>query len=128
MDGILKSSNGGKKMNLEKMLMNCVVRHLTTRGGNKAVDQLVTSFKNEEGTRTELVKFQSYKSMILMINYKTHTMTFGDDWDYSRTTSKYLHQFLLEELRLNLTTQEIRKALETGKLETPHQIWTVKGE
>ena len=115
-------------MNLEKMLMNCVVRHLTTRGGNKAVDQLVTSFKNEEGTRTELVKFQSYKSMILMINYKTHTMTFGDDWDYSRTTSKYLHQFLLEELRLNLTTQEIRKALETGKLETPHQIWTVKGE
>lgn len=38
--------------------------------------------------------FQSYNSMIVEWNKKTNTITFGRDWNYSSTTSKYRNQFL----------------------------------
>jgi hypothetical protein len=38
--------------------------------------------------------FQSYDSMIVTWEKSTSTITFGRDWNYSTTTSKYRNQFL----------------------------------
>ena len=38
--------------------------------------------------------FQSYDSMIVEYNKKTSTITFGKNWNYSNTTSKYRNEFL----------------------------------
>lgn len=38
--------------------------------------------------------FQSYDSMIVEYNKKTSTITFGKDWNYSKTTAKYRNEFL----------------------------------
>lgn len=39
---------------------------------------------------------QSYKSLVVKIEgeYKNPTITLGADWDYSRTTLKYVYSFL----------------------------------
>lgn len=50
--------------------------------------------------------FQSYSTVIAHV--KNSIITFDKDWEYSRTTSKYLHQFLLAQ-GINLTTIEKRK-------------------
>ena len=38
--------------------------------------------------------FQSYKSRICYYNVEENKLYFGSNWNYSRTTSKYLAQFL----------------------------------
>ena len=38
--------------------------------------------------------FQSYTSTIAIMDKKTGALTLGVDFDYSRTTAKYLHQFI----------------------------------
>ena len=38
--------------------------------------------------------FQSYDSMIVDIDFFNSTITFGKDWNYSTTTSKYRNEFL----------------------------------
>ena len=38
--------------------------------------------------------FQSYKSRICYYNVDENKLYFGTNWNYSRTTSKYLAQFL----------------------------------
>lgn len=42
----------------------------------------------------EQLIFQSYDSIIAVYNKESHEITLGKDWDYSRTTSKYLYEFL----------------------------------
>lgn len=42
----------------------------------------------------EQLIFQSYDSIIAVYNKKSHEITLGRDWDYSKTTSKYLYKFL----------------------------------
>lgn len=39
------------------------------------------------------VTFQSYNSMIAEIDYNNHTLTIGEDWNYSTTTGKYRNSF-----------------------------------
>lgn len=41
--------------------------------------------------------FQSYQSPIVEIDYYTHAIHVYEDWNYSRTTSKYRNQFLDEQ-------------------------------
>lgn len=38
--------------------------------------------------------FQSYDSMIVDIDFANSKVTFGKDWNYSVTTSKYRNEFL----------------------------------
>ena len=47
--------------------------------------------------------FQSYNSMIALINNIDDTITLGKDWHYSTTTSKYLYMFLDEEASYTFT-------------------------
>ena len=51
--------------------------------------------KNQFIVNTEKeITFQSYDSTIATINKKTGVLTFGADWDYSKTTLKHLYLFL----------------------------------
>ncbi len=40
------------------------------------------------------IVFQSYDSIIAVIDKKTGKIVFGNDWDYSNTTRKHLYLFL----------------------------------
>ena len=43
-----------------------------------------------------LICFQSYDSLIAVYDIETETLTLGYHFDYSVTTSKYLHEWLKE--------------------------------
>ena len=54
--------------------------------------------------------FQSYASTIVEIDWNAKTIKFGEDWDYSKTTSKYRNEFFNEYFRpLAISTKDIRK-------------------
>lgn len=62
------------------------------------------------------VIFQSYDSIIAIINKTTKNLTLGCDWNYSRTTLKHLYIFL-REYKHNLDyieQHEILKALQSN--------------
>ena len=40
------------------------------------------------------IVFQSYDSIIAVIDKKSGEIVFGNDWDYSKTTRKHLYLFL----------------------------------
>jgi hypothetical protein len=42
----------------------------------------------------DFVTFQSYDSIVCIIDYKDKIITFGKDYAYSKTTLKYLYEFL----------------------------------
>lgn len=75
------------------------VQNLITRGGNKAPNQFILYF--EFGSI-----FQSYQSPIA-IKYKDKTYL-TEDWNYSRTTSRYRTWYL------NESTQETRNKINNG--------------
>ena len=66
--------------------------------------------RNLEGIRGTIIRnqfvidegqkiwFQSYDSVIVEIDREHQKITIGRDWDYSRTTTKYLKVFLNQEL------------------------------
>ena len=62
------------------------------------------------------VIFQSYDSIIAIINKITKNLTLGCDWDYSRTTLKHLYIFLREyQYNLDYIEQhEILNALQSN--------------
>lgn len=49
--------------------------------------------------------FQSYTSTIAIMDKKTGAVTLGVDFDYSRTTTKYLHQFIDRYCYHHITSQ-----------------------
>jgi len=58
--------------------------------------------------------FQSYNSVVAF-KPSGGNVIFGKDWDYSNTTRKYLHQFLLTH-GINLTTTEKREKVAKGEI------------
>ena len=84
------------------------MRHLLTRGGNPAANQVV-----EENRRMAI--FYSYGTKIATVHKSTGGTTLnGEWWDYSATTRRYFWQFCREtnsELD-RLGTQELRKIQE----------------
>lgn len=63
--------------------------------------------------------FQSYDSIIIEIDREYQKITVGCDWDYSMTTTKYLKQFLNEELQWNSKeVEEFKKKLRKIKSST----------
>ena len=61
--------------------------------------------------------FQSYDSIIAIVDKDNKTLTLGCDWDYSRTTLKHLYIFIEEEVLFYMTTElkeEIRQALNSA--------------
>ena len=54
------------------------------------------------------VAFQSYDSIVAFIDYESNQTYLGKNWDYSRTTMKYLGQWL------GKNAKEIRNAIKNG--------------
>lgn len=60
--------------------------------------------------------FQSYDSIIAVVDYKNKTVELGEDWNYSRTTGKHRNIFFRDYANIpDLATFEgIKKALKNG--------------
>ena len=52
--------------------------------------------------------FQSYESMIVEIDWQNSIVTFGKDWNYSITTSKYRNEFLAMYLPQIANTKKLK--------------------
>lgn len=83
--------------------------------------------RNLEGIRGTVVRnqfiineghktwFQSYNSVIVEIDREYQKITIGCDWDYSRTTTKYLKIFLMNEVGFtDEEVEQIKKELRKG--------------
>ena len=82
------------------------VQNLEGYKGNKVVNQLVI-------TDGDNVYFQSYESLVAKkVDGK---ITLGPDWDYSRTTMKYLDKWLYDYCGLRMHKTDIKKALKSGE-------------
>lgn len=95
------------------------VRNMLTAGGNYAPNQFIIS----EDRKTI---FQSYNSIICTLDYENSIITFGRDWNYSRTTAKYLYSFLNSFIDFYGTKKELEKLIDVGKYETKFTNWTVQ--
>lgn len=91
-----------------------LVSQLINRNGNPNANQFVIS---DNG----LTAFQSYDSRVCEI--RGREVTFGCDWDYSRTTLKHLYTFLddngLSSLR---DSKSVRKAIKEGKTNEGYKV------
>ena len=66
------------------------VENMKSSKGNLVPNQFIITTKDS-------IYFQSYKTLIARINKKTNKIYLDTNyWDYSRTTSKYLYQFIQE--------------------------------
>lgn len=72
--------------------------------------QTVTKFVIYDGAK---IVFQSYESIIVEVNNDTKTITFGRDWDYSRTTRKYRNMFFNDYI-YELSTLDNKKCVEAA--------------
>ena len=72
--------------------------------------------------------FQSYRSLVAVYDKKERSITLGPAWDYSRTTLKYLHEWLesdafsswayiRDEFRGRTFSETIRKAIDAGVID-----------
>ena len=84
------------------------VSNLTNKSGRPVLNQFVIECSDS-------TYFQSYDSVIAQV-YRDGTIHLGPDWDYSRTTGKYLHQFLADYAgRPDLCTKKaIQNAIDEG--------------
>ena len=65
---------------------NYRVEQLINDRGNGAMNQFVIYADNKK-------IFQSYDSIIAVVDYTNKTVTLGDNWDYSVTTGKHRNIF-----------------------------------
>lgn len=79
--------------------------------------------RNQYVIRTDnAIVFQSYDSTIAVLD-KNKRLTLGCDFDYSRTTAKYLHQFI-ERYCFGSLVEQIRNA--PGNSFTARLRWCIK--
>lgn len=84
-----------------------MVRNLTSpRTGNAVANQFVIHTKKGDF-------FQSYRSLVAKIDNKGQVWL-SSYWDYSRTTMKYLYQFLRDYGWYNINANEVRKRIKDG--------------
>ena len=69
-----------------KNYLSVNVEQMINDRGNGAMNQFVI----HDG---DLLMFQSYDSLIAVINYSTKEVVLGSDWDYSVTTGKHRNIF-----------------------------------
>lgn len=82
-----------------------MVSNLINSKGRAVANQFVIS-------TTKSIGFQSYSSLVCLI--ENDKITFGRDWDYSKTTMKHLVSFLNQNGILFNSVAEIRKAIKNG--------------
>ena len=85
------------------------VEQMINNNGNPAANQFIIY---AEGKKV----FQSYDSIIAIVDYVNKIITLGKDWDYSRTTDKHRNIFFNDYVNMPdlATTKGIRNALKNG--------------
>ena len=91
------------------MNFNFKVEQMINDNYNPAANQFVISGDNKK-------IFQSYDSIIAVVDYSNKTIELGADWNYSRTTSKHRNIFFNDYVNMpDLgTLAGVRKALKNG--------------
>lgn len=86
------------------------VTNMTNSRGRKIANQFII-------TNGNVYTFQSYNSIIAVVNFDNSTITLGNDWNYSTTTSRYRNKFFetlgLDELS---DTANMREAIRNGEI------------
>lgn len=101
----------------EKKFLTVSVEQMINDRGNGAMNQFVI---HDDG----LLMFQSYHSLIAVVDYSNRTVFVGSDYDYSTTTGKHRNIFFRDYAYIpELATKKgIDKALKYGKCDG----WEVK--
>lgn len=86
------------------------VTNMTNSRGRKVANQFIIENEN-------VYTFQSYDSVIAVVDFDNSTITIGYNWDYSTTTSRYRNKFF-ETLGLDemSDTASIREAIKNGEV------------
>ncbi len=79
---------------------------VSPRSGKAVANQFIV--RTENGTF-----FQSYRSIVAKVD-NLGNVTLGRNWDYSRTTLKYLMQFLHPFGYGDINTERVRQKLKRG--------------
>lgn len=83
------------------------VTNITNGRGRKVPNQFIITDGN-------VYTFQSYESVIAIVDFNNSTITIGSNWNYSTTTSKYRNRFFaglgLDELSDIVGVREAIKA------------------
>lgn len=86
------------------------VTNITNGRGRKVPNQFIIDNGN-------VYIFQSYDSVIAVVDFDNSTITLGGNWNYSTTTSRYRNRFFeglgLDELS---DTASIREAIKNGNI------------
>lgn len=98
------------------------VRNMKSSKGNLVPNQFVIEVNG-------CVYFQSYQSIIAKVEDtdKGKELTLGSDWDYSRTTSKYLQLFLQAYCWkfAGLTKKEMQKLIDNKTVNyVAAEVWS----
>lgn len=92
------------------LIRDMKIENLISARGNKVANQ----FKIATSDKTY---FQSYQSVVAGIDRKTGKVELYKDWDYSKTTSKYLYKFLGEHGHRELYNKKaVEAAIKTGEV------------
>lgn len=86
------------------------VTNITNSRGRKVPNQFII-------TNGNVYTFQSYNSVIAIVDFDNSIITLGSDWNYSTTTSRYRNKFF-ETLGLDemSDTASVRKAIKNGEV------------
>ena len=96
---------------------NIRVEQMINDKGNSAANQFVIYGDNVK-------VFQSYNSVVAIVNYETKTVSLTDAWDYSMTTGKHRNIFFRDyaNIRDLASKKGILDALKNGLCNG----WTIK--
>lgn len=86
------------------------VTNITNGRGRKVANQFIITDGN-------VYTFQSYNSVVAVVDFDNSTVTLGSNWNYSTTTSRYRNRFF-ETLGLYemSNTESVRKAINDGEI------------
>lgn len=86
------------------------VTNITNSRGRKVANQFIIENGN-------VYTFQSYNSVVAVVDFDNSTITIGGDWNYSTTTSRYRNKFFeglgLDEMS---DTASVREAIKNGEI------------
>ena len=87
------------------------VEQMINNRGNGAMNQFVIT-DDERNIRT----FQSYRSMIVTVDYDNAVITIGQDYNYSRTTGKHRNIFFSDYVGMRelADLKALNKAIKDG--------------
>lgn len=86
------------------------VTNITNSRGRKVPSQFII-------TNGNVYTFQSYNSVVAVVDFDNSIITLGSDWNYSTTTSRYRNAFFeglgLDELT---DTASVKEAIRNGEV------------